>query len=52
MPNKKNAVYLSLKKDKSGSYLSSMKLESSRKKMKAAIDAVNKNNLPILDELI
>ena len=35
----------------SGSFLSSMKIEASRKKMKAAIDGVNKNNLKILDEL-
>ena len=33
-------------------FLGSLKLEESRKKMKAAMDNVNRDNLPILDELM
>ena len=43
---------VSLDKNKAGGFMGSFTKEASRKKMKEAMDNVNANNLPILDELM
>jgi Zn-dependent oligopeptidase len=52
VPGKKGFVKISLDKNKAGAYLASFTNENSRKKMKEAMDNVNRNNLPILDKLM
>lgn len=44
-------VKVSLAKDKAGSYMAAFTNENTRKKMKEAMDNVNRNNLHIVDEL-
>jgi|TARA_B110001450_G_scaffold203974_1_gene193575 hypothetical protein len=48
---KKDIIKLSLDKQKTGSYLAAFTNENSRKKLKEAMDNVNRNNLPIVDQL-
>lgn len=52
VPGKKGFVKISLDKNKAPAFLASFTKEETRKKMKEAMDGVNKNNLPILDSLM
>lgn len=52
IPGKKGVVKITLDKNKAGAYLAQFTKEETRRKMKEAMDNVNRNNLPILDELM
>lgn len=49
IPGKPGWVNITLDKNKAGAFMGSFKRETSREKLKEAMDMVNSDNLPIMD---